>query len=294
MNNSGPHKNTINSKRGSPRLFDQSDVIVDTGNEPGNHFLVRLQKMEKLNDKLGKVIEQGTKKLSEVVAENTKFISIIAHDLRGPLSSILGALEILKLKLAHYKIDDIENCISHASDSATRTLNLLESLLEWCVSQIDGKNFNPVKINVYKLIRDDIEDIRASARQKHIALNHSIAPDLNVSADLHMVKTIFRNLVGNAIKYTSTGGKISISVSEISSFVEITIKDSGIGISPEIQRKLFKSEEFNSTVGTNNEKGIGLGLLLCKDFIEMHGGYIRIQSELGKGSEIKFSLPHYL
>jgi signal transduction histidine kinase len=109
-----------------------------------------------------------------------------------------------------------------------------------------------------------------------------------------MVKTILRNLIGNAIKYTNNGGEITISATEGKRFIEIVVKDNGIGISPEAQRRLYKIHSFHSTTGTNNEKGTGLGLILCREFIEMHGGNIRIESEPGKGSKFKFTLPHYI
>ena len=109
-----------------------------------------------------------------------------------------------------------------------------------------------------------------------------------------MVKTILRNLIGNAIKYTNTDGEITISALESDQFVEIAIKDNGVGISPEAQSELFKINSFNSTAGTDNEQGTGLGLLLCKEFIEMHGGNIQVESVPSEGSEFKFTLPHYI
>jgi signal transduction histidine kinase len=250
--------------------------------------------MKELNAYLEKLVEQQTMELTEVVATNTKFISIIAHDLRSPFNSILGALELLKEKLDQYNINDIEKYINLASNSANRTLNLLEGLLAWTISQNKEKSFNPVKINLHELLLYEIESINPLATQKQITLNHSIAPYLNVSADLQMVKTILRNLISNAIKYTNTGGEISVSASESKQFVEITIKDNGIGISNKAQRELFKMDAFHSTAGTNNEQGSGLGLLLCKEFVEMHGGNIWIESEPGKGCEFKFTLPHYI
>jgi len=144
------------------------------------------------------------------------------------------------------------------------------------------------------LLKDEIESINTSARQKQITLNHSIAPNLNIAADIQMVRTILRNLISNAIKYTNTGGKITISASERKQYVEIAVKDNGIGISFEALRNLFKIDGFHSKAGTNNEKGTGLGLLLCKEFIEMHGGDIRVESAQGRGSKFIFTLPHYI
>jgi two-component system, sensor histidine kinase and response regulator len=294
LNNLKSVDNTSYGKNGSSKSSDLSCLMADTDKASENHFMVRLQEMEELNAHLEKLIEQKTKELSEVVATNIKFISIIAHDLRSPFSSILFALEIVKKNLNHYNKDEIEKYINIVSDSAKTTLNLLESLLEWAISQNEGKSFNPVKINLNELFKDEIESINTSAKQKRIILNNSITPNLNVSADLQMVKTIFRNLLSNAIKYTNNGGDITISASESNQFVEIVVSDTGIGISNEAQRNLFKINAFQSTAGTNNEKGNGLGLLLCKEFVELHGGNIRIESEPGKGSKFKFTLPHYI
>lgn len=145
-----------------------------------------------------------------------------------------------------------------------------------------------------KLIRFEIDSVNTSAKQKHILLNHSISSDLNVIADLQMVKTIIRNLISNALKFTDPGAKINLSASESKPFVEITIQDTGIGMSQEDQQKIFKTDPIHLTTGSNNGHGTGLGLLLCKDFVELHGGKIWMESEQGKGSTFKFTLPRYI
>jgi signal transduction histidine kinase len=265
-------------KNGSSKSPDMSSVISDTVKELENHFKLQMQEMEEQNAHLEKLVELRTKELTKVAETNAKYISIIAHDLRSPFCSIILALEFLK----------------EATHSANKTLDLLDDLLTWAISQNKEKSFNPVKINLSELMTDEIESIHTSAKQKQITLNHSIPPDLNVAADLQMVKTILRNLISNAIKFTNSGGQIRISASEIPPFVDITVRDNGIGISSEAQIKLFRTDGFHSTAGTHNEQGTGLGLLLCKEFVEIHGGNIRIESEPGKGSEFKFTLPHYI
>jgi two-component system sensor histidine kinase/response regulator len=294
QNNFKPFENSAKGKNGSSKLSGLSTVIDEPDKASENYFTLRLQKMEEINARLQKLVEQRTKKLTEVVATNTKFISIIAHDLRSPFISILYALKMVKESLNDHNIVEIENYIDIAAKHANSTLNLLDDLLAWAISQNTEKSFNPVKINLHKLLRGEIEYINTSAKQKQIKLNLSIALNLNVSADLQMVKTILRNLISNAIKFTDTGGEITISASESKPFVEIVVKDTGIGISSGAQRDLFNINAFHSTTGTNNEKGIGLGLFLCKDFVERHGGDIRIESEPGKGSKFKFTLPHYI
>ena len=276
----------------SPDVSRRTLTVVGKVSE--NDLLSRLQEMEDRNSNLEKLIEQRTKKLNEVVATNTKFLSIIAHDLRSPFCSILGVLEILKVRVNEFNKNEIDNYVDIAYNSANGTLNLLDNLLAWTISQNNGKNFKPVKINLLGLLKDEIESINTSARQKQITLNHSVAPNLNIAADIQMVRTVLRNLISNAIKYTNTGGKITISASERKQYVEIAVKDNGIGISFEARRNLFKIDGFHSKAGTNNEKGTGLGLLLCKEFIEMHGGDIRVESAQGRGSKFIFTLPHYI
>jgi signal transduction histidine kinase len=278
--------------------YSKSDEpSAGTSGNPGaneNNLRLRIEDLEQINAGLELVIEQRTSKLLEIVSTNAKFLSIIAHDLRSPFSSIIGILELLKMSLNEFKKNEVEEYINIVYNSANNTLTLLDNLLIWAVSQNKEKNFNPVKINLYELLREEIESLRTLAGQKQVSLSHTIEPGLNVTADLQMVKTILRNLINNAIKYTNINGEISVDAREKKQFVEVTVKDNGIGISVENQRKLFKIDAFHSTPGTHNEKGTGLGLLLCKEFIELHGGNMRIESEAGKGSRFSFTLPHYI
>jgi signal transduction histidine kinase len=294
MNILKPVKNTSEGKTAGSTSPHVSDENRDTLKVSENAGIQRIMELEKLNTRLENLVEQRSNKLTEIVATNSKFISIIAHDLRSPFHTIMGILELIKESLNNENINEIQRYVEIACDSTLRTLTLLDNLLEWAISQNNHNSFNPEKVKLHEIVVEEIESINTSAKQKQITLNHSIAPDLKVTADLHMVKTILRNLIGNAIKYTSSGGKITISAQERKSFVEISVKDSGIGISEEAQRKIFKIDVFQSIVGTNNEKGTGLGLLLCKEFVELHSGNISVESEPGKGSEFKFTLPHYI
>jgi signal transduction histidine kinase len=143
------------------------------------------------------------------------------------------------------------------------------------------------------VVLSEIESFSTSATQKLITLNHSIKPNLFATADLQMVKTILRNLINNAIKYSYIGGEIIISALKKDKFVEIDVKDNGVAVSQIAQRDLFQQSELHSTKGAKNEYGTGLGQMICQEFVEMHGGIIRIKSESGKGSKIRFTLPHY-
>jgi signal transduction histidine kinase len=283
------YKKKINSKSMNTQLNNSADTATSE-----KTLRLKIQELADLNASLEIKIEQRTSKLLEIVSTNGKFLSIIAHDLRSPFSSILGILELLKMSLKEFNKEEIEEYIDIVYNSANNTLILLDNLLVWAVSQNKEKNFNPVKINLYDLLREEIENLKTLAGQKQIEMSHSVEPGLNVSADLQMVKTVLRNLINNAIKYSNPNGEIKIDACELKKFVEVSVRDNGIGISDENQRKLFKIDSFHSTPGTHDEKGTGLGLLLCKEFIELHGGSIRIESRQGKGSLFAFTLPHYI
>jgi len=291
----------LGSVRKVSRLIDgrtKSAIYLEelTGKETIGEpqLLLRLQKMEEINAQLNDLVKDDKIKLADVVSTNAKFLSLIAHDLRNPFNAIIGILDLLEEGFNDYSKTEIQKLISIANNSAIRTLSLLDNLLAWSVSQNTEKNFNPIKINLRELIINEFESFNSSAAQKQISMDHSVIPNLYVTADLQMVKTIFRNLISNAIKFSKTGGIILIRATEGKQFVEIEVQDNGIGISEKTQKKLFKIEEFRSTSGTNNEQGTGLGLMFCKEFVGRHGGKIWIESEPEKGSKFKFTLPHYI
>jgi signal transduction histidine kinase len=284
----------VHSKDESSKSPEKSSAGFNSNSFSEKKLLLQLREMEELNARLELLVEQRTSKLVEIVSTNGKFLSIIAHDLRSPFSSIISILELLKLSLKEFNKDEIAKYVDIVYNSANNTLILLDNLLVWAVSLNKEKNFKPVKINLCNLLREEIDSLKTLANQKQITLKHSINPDLNVAADIQMVKTILRNLISNAIKFTNINGEIIVNATELKQFVKVEVKDNGIGISAENQKKLFQIDAFHSTPGTHDERGTGLGLLLCKEFVELHGGNILIDSEAGKGSRFAFTLPHYL
>jgi two-component system, sensor histidine kinase and response regulator len=286
-------KNTATGKNGDQKPQGSETTLTVTGKGSEKHIRVRLRELEERNAHLENLVEQRTRKLIEVVATNTKFISIIAHDLRSPFNAIIGVLDTLKASLVDFSLNDIQTLVNIASDSANRTLGLLDNLLAWTLSQNKEKNFNPVKINLPMLIKEEVASFSISSRYKQIRLHHFIRPNLNILGDLQMVKTILRNLICNAIKFTNPGGEIAITAFAGNSFVEVAVKDNGIGISAEVQEELFKISSHHTTTGTCDEQGTGLGLILCKEFVEIHGGKIWVESEPGNGSTFRFTLPHF-
>jgi len=294
MDNSKAINITSYGKNGNYKLADFPGNKSGSGNINEKKLMLRLNELEEVNSQLEKLVEERTAKLADVVATNAKFLSVLAHDLRSPFQSIIGALDLLQEGYNDNDKIEIDTYIQMATNSANTTLRLLENLLSWTSIQNTEKNFNPVKIDLHEVVLSEIESFSPSASQKLITLNHTIKPRLFATADLQMVKTILRNLINNAIKYSYIGGEIIISAIKKDKFVEIDVKDYGVGISQNAQRDLFQHTELHSTRGTKNEYGTGLGLMLCKEFVKMHGGIIRIESESGKGSKISFTLPRYL
>jgi signal transduction histidine kinase len=289
-----PDQNIDHGKSLDPKSVFLSTSSAGKGKATIADLKLRLQEMEEINTKLEKEAGQQSAKLAEVVATNSKFLSIIAHDLRSPFSSIIGVLELLKDSYDDFDLEHIDKYIRMATNSANGTLNLLDNLLSWTAAQNKATYFDPVRINLNEMVIEELNEISTSASHKLITLNHNVPPNLYVSADFQMVKTILRNLINNAIKYSFIGGEITVTAAEGLQFVEITVEDNGIGITYKAQKELFRENEIHSTRGTNNENGTGLGLILCKGFIEKHGGNISVESEPGKGTKIKFTLPHYI
>jgi signal transduction histidine kinase len=294
LNNLTSVTNTPKPMNGELKIENPTAEISGTSKISKAQLLLRLKEMEDINAQLADIVIQGTKKIDDVVATNARFLSIVTHDLRSPIITAISILNLLQEQFSEYNETEIKRLINIASISTVRSLNLLENLLTWSVSQNKEKTFNPVKIDLNKLVISELEDFNTSATQKQLTLNHSIDPGLYITADFQMVKTIFRNLISNAIKYSNMGGHIFISATEGKQFVEIEVSDNGIGMSERVQKKLFKIDEFHSTTGTNNEPGTGLGLIFCKEFIDLHGGKIYTESESGKGSKFIFTLPHYI
>jgi len=294
MNNlKSDHTGSFNNE-GSSESFQFSGADAFHINQLDSNVKQRFKELIEINERLEKQVEEQSEKLAGVVATNAKFLSIIAHDLRSPFGAIIGVLELLKDSYDDYNKNEVEKYIRLATNSANGTLSLLDNLLAWTSAQNKAAYFNPVKINLHDLIVDEVENLSVSAAHKLITLNHFIPSDLYLAADLQMVKTILRNLINNAIKYSFIGSEIKVSADEGEQFVDITIEDNGIGMKHKAQKELFNKEEVHTTRGTNNEYGTGLGLILCKEFVEKHGGTIRIESEPGKGTKINFTLPHYI
>lgn len=242
-----------------------------------------------------KAEEQFTKSREDLIKLNEtkdRFLSIVSHDLRTPFSSILGFTDLL-LNDETLTEQEKRNYINYIRESSNYMLSLINSLLDWNRLQTGRIKFEPNKIKIKTLVNKCINSLSGAALKKNISIESLLPIDLQVFADENLITQVFNNLISNAIKFTNPGGNISISVrpSEISRYLEFSVKDDGIGMKPEEIKKLFSIETKLSKDGTANEKGSGLGLTIVQDIIKKHGGTIWAESEFGKGSTFKFTLP---
>ncbi len=231
------------------------------------------------------------KQLLQLNADKNRFISILAHDLRSPFNNLLGLSELLIEDIRKLNTDEIEDIVNNISVSAKSSFNLLENILSWSRAQQGKIPFDPQILSFSDICMDTLEVLYPVAKAKNITIDSSATDHINVMADSDMLKIVLRNLVSNAIKFTNNGGIINIDAKQSDSDITISVSDNGIGIEPDSLMKLFKMSEVITTKGTAEETGTGLGLLLCKEFVEKHRGKIWVESEAGKGSDFRFTLP---
>jgi signal transduction histidine kinase/Flp pilus assembly protein TadD len=229
-------------------------------------------------------------KYRELNIVKDKFFRIIAHDLRTPFNTILGYSEILKEDFNDLIDEEKLTLASDINESANKSYQLLENLLVWSQAHTGSIEFKPTKLNLLNLINESISVHKTTAKSKNLLLEINCPRDLEIEADEQMITTVIRNLVSNSIKFTETG-KISVIVTRLNSSIKFIVRDTGAGIDDETKSKLFKLDQYITNRGTRGEKGTGLGLLLCKEFIEKHNGKIWIESEINKGSDFIFTIP---
>jgi signal transduction histidine kinase len=236
-------------------------------------------------------IQQQNLKLAKLNEDKDLFIAVLGHDLRSPFSGLLGLSNLLNENIEDFDIEQIKNLAGHINKSAQSTFNLLEDILMWAKTQQGKIPYMPQNLSFTGLCNNILETIIPTAIEKNITINYSITDKLSVFADEEMLKTVLRNLISNAIKFTNNGGAININAVQTPSVITISISDNGVGMSTNSLEKLFIISEVHSTTGTANEKGTGLGLLLCKEFVDKLGGRIWVESTEGTGSTFSFSIP---
>lgn len=239
-----------------------------------------------------RVILKQNEELTRTIEGRDKLYSVIAHDLRSPFSTVKMTLNMLvEVVSAELIGDDMYNMLSMANTQTEEVFSLLDNLLKWTKSQVGRLNVVAQNFKVDEIVISVLEIFRQVAKAKDITVEIGECPSLNIYADIDMFKTVLRNFLSNAIKFSHEGGKVIVSVVEEGDFAKVSVRDFGCGISEEDQAKLFHTKTHFSKYGTNNEEGSGLGLLLCQDFAEKNGGWVKLESVLGEGSTFSFTIP---
>jgi PAS domain S-box-containing protein len=236
------------------------------------------------------LIESG-KQLKKANAMKDKFFSIIAHDLKNPFNAILGFSNLLFEAYDNFDENQRKTFIRNICDASENTFKLLQNLLEWSTTQTGKIEYNPVVLNIKMLTEENIRLFKSNAENKRIKVISNLYENTIVYADENMIKAVIRNLLSNAIKFTGRGGIIEISATNSGDMVEVCIADNGVGIDPRNLKKLFRIDDQFKNPGTENELGSGLGLILCREFVEKNKGEIWAESQPGRGSKFKFKLP---
>jgi PAS domain S-box-containing protein len=237
-------------------------------------------------------------KLKEAIQTKDRFFSIIAHDLKGPFYGFLSLAKSMAENFSDFRIDEIREMSKSLYGSANHLYRLLENLLEWSRTQIGSINMEPALIVLHDFIFVNVSIFKITAAQKNIEFKIDIQSDAYADADYRMTETILRNLMSNALKFTPEGGTISISAKTVNDIIEISVEDTGVGMSKKAMLDLFQIDKVKSTVGTNNEEGTGLGLIICKEFIVKHknskgAGVLSVESKPDNGTKFTFTLPKY-
>jgi PAS domain S-box-containing protein len=280
-------KNSERQLREQAQNLQEVNVILEERQEKIQ------QQSEELNQQ-AQTLKKANTKLEELNATKNKFFSIIAHDLKNPFQAIFGFSELLMRNYGDFDDPQKMELLGMIKTSSESAYNLLENLLQWARTQTERIKFSPTEIDLNELIEQNISLSQGSAENKHISLVSQINCTSKAYADKNMINLVIRNLISNAIKFTNDGGVITVQCSEDDKdkhLISISIADTGIGISPDNIKKLFRIDEYFSTSGTAGEGGTGLGLILCKEFVEKNIGTIRIESELEVGTTFTFTLP---
>jgi PAS domain S-box-containing protein len=235
-------------------------------------------------------IKEAEKELKILNATKDKFFSIIAHDLKNPFHSILGATGLMIQKYDDWDSEKQKMFLENIHETADQGYNLLTNLLEWSRSQTGRLNLQFRELCLNDLVRENFNLMKNLADEKNITFIDNVPEDTMVQADMNSIKTVLRNLFSNALKFTENGGEVTVYALKENDRIKVSVQDSGVGMSDEQADKLFRIDQNQSTKGTNNEEGTGLGLILCKEFVEKNGGEIWVESEKGVGTTFHFTL----
>ncbi len=282
-------------KQRTHEIEEKNAILINQTNELNeiNSILEeRQQRIEEQAEELKTQAEElsnTNQRLVKLNATKDKFFSIIAHDLKNPFSSILGFCEVLTIRYDNYDDTKRKHLIGVIDRSAQNVFKLLENLLQWSRTQTGNIKYTPEKFSLYDVVQSIYTLLENSLIEKGIKFTHNIPGDLTIHADKNMIYTVIRNLVTNAIKFTELG-EITIKAEQDNTHTKISVIDTGIGIRKEVIDKIFEIDKSKSTDGTRGESGTGLGLIICKEFVEQNGGTIGVESEFGKGSTFYFTV----
>jgi signal transduction histidine kinase len=245
------------------------------------------KQLEKANLKL----QNSEKHLKELNSTKDKFFSIIGHDLRNPLNALLGFSELISGNSRDYTSEEIQRYSKIINEAAKNIHLLIENLLEWSRSQSGNIDYHPEKTDLKPMVTDIFKVFEIHADKKGVNMVSEIPEDVSITADRNLLSTILRNLINNAVKFTPNGGQVRVFCEQNKSEITISVEDTGIGMSEKQLDNLFRLSDNVTMPGTSEEKGTGLGLILCREFVDMHKGKIWATSEPKKGSIFSFTLP---
>ncbi len=248
-------------------------------------------KLNKILELKNRQIEQSEQELQLLNASKNKFFSIIAHDLKNPFHTVMGYSYLLSKDYDRFSEDERRKFAMDINQSTNNIFRLLQNLLEWSRTQTGNLKCTPANIALSKVLQNSASVLHSMAEQKNISMKLNVAEDLNIYADPLMIETVLRNLITNAIKFTPEDGMVEVTAKKIDTHINICVNDTGIGISEEDIHNVFRIDSKVKRRGTNNEDGSGLGLILCKEFVDKNNGTIWVESIPGKGSSFKFTIP---
>jgi len=280
-------------KNGNIIWVDLSAFLQRDKNRKLQYFISTVSDIT-ANKKMETALKESEANLKELNSTKDKFFSIIAHDLKSPFNAIVGFSNLLTDQIRENDYNGIEQYAEIIQNSSQRALDLLKNLFEWSNLQTGRMEYNPEFTDMAAIIRETVALLSPSSELKSIGISMDLPHDHIIFADKAMIGTILRNLISNAIKFTNPGDQIVISAEQLQHELKVSVWDNGVGIGKEELKKLFRIDESHSSPGTLNETGTGLGLILCREFVEKHGGIIWVESEPGKGSTFCFTIPKVL
>jgi PAS domain S-box-containing protein len=271
------------------RKRTSEELIIYTKQLKENKDLLeeRASQLVKLNAQLA----ESESMLKELNASKDKLFSIIAHDLKGPFQPLLGLSDILLEEFDNLTAEEKSRFIFEINNILKNQYKLVENLLDWSRLQTGRMIYNPEKTNLYETVESNYQMFRPKSASKKITLINEVPKNIFIFADVYMLQSIVQNLISNALKFTKSGGSITVSAESINNLIKISFIDTGIGISQNDLDKIFKIDKQHTTLGTEDEKGTGLGLIICKELIEKNNGEIWIESEINKGTKFFVTLP---